>query len=219
MNHSNELCHYGVKGMRWGVRRYQDKNGRLTNAGKKRYSGDNGGSESEAKKGLSDNKKRAIKIGAAAVGTALAAYGGYKLYKSGKLDSSIAKGKRAVDQLLGEHRVKPSDFVDSIGKSSKRETIRRNASKSVKNRIKSMSDTELKAAIDRLENERKLKNLISDDNSAGKKVVQEILSNSGKKVLGSVVTGASLYGIKYAITKKFDAEEAGGYIAPKPKNK
>ena len=32
-----ELCHYGVKGMRWGVRRYQKKDGSLTPAGKKRY--------------------------------------------------------------------------------------------------------------------------------------------------------------------------------------
>lgn len=29
--------HYGIKGMKWGVRRYQDKNGRLTKAGKERY--------------------------------------------------------------------------------------------------------------------------------------------------------------------------------------
>lgn len=32
-----ELKHYGVLGMKWGVRRYQNKDGTLTNAGKKRY--------------------------------------------------------------------------------------------------------------------------------------------------------------------------------------
>lgn len=35
---SNELKHWGVKGQKWGVRRFQDKSGRLTDAGKKRYS-------------------------------------------------------------------------------------------------------------------------------------------------------------------------------------
>lgn len=37
---SSELKHYGVRGMRWGVRRYQNKDGSLTNAGKKRYDRD-----------------------------------------------------------------------------------------------------------------------------------------------------------------------------------
>lgn len=32
----NELKHWGIKGMRWGIRRYQNKDGSLTNAGKKR---------------------------------------------------------------------------------------------------------------------------------------------------------------------------------------
>ena len=32
----NELYHYGVKGMKWGARRYQNKDGSLTAAGKKR---------------------------------------------------------------------------------------------------------------------------------------------------------------------------------------
>ena len=31
------LQHAGIKGMKWGVRRYQNKNGTLTDAGKKRY--------------------------------------------------------------------------------------------------------------------------------------------------------------------------------------
>lgn len=32
-----ELYHWGIKGMRWGVRRYQRKDGSLTKAGQKRY--------------------------------------------------------------------------------------------------------------------------------------------------------------------------------------
>lgn len=33
----NELQHWGIKGQKWGVRRYQNKDGSLTPAGKKRY--------------------------------------------------------------------------------------------------------------------------------------------------------------------------------------
>lgn len=32
------LCHHGILGMKWGVRRYQNSDGTLTDAGKKRYS-------------------------------------------------------------------------------------------------------------------------------------------------------------------------------------
>lgn len=38
LRHSYELTHYGVKGMKWGVRRYQNKDGTLTKEGKRRNS-------------------------------------------------------------------------------------------------------------------------------------------------------------------------------------
>lgn len=47
----NELYHWGIKGMRWGVRRYQNKDGTLTAAGKKHYSGDgNAGEDTQESK-------------------------------------------------------------------------------------------------------------------------------------------------------------------------
>lgn len=36
---NNDLAHYGIMGMKWGVRRYQNPDGTRTNAGKRRYYG------------------------------------------------------------------------------------------------------------------------------------------------------------------------------------
>lgn len=35
--YSNELYHHGIKGQRWGIRRFQNSDGSLTSAGKSRY--------------------------------------------------------------------------------------------------------------------------------------------------------------------------------------
>lgn len=83
--HDQELYHYGVKGMKWGIRRYQNKDGTLTSKGKKRYekSNDNSNDEDEIKNNKSRKilTKRNIAIGATAVGASLAVMGAMYVYK------------------------------------------------------------------------------------------------------------------------------------------
>lgn len=45
-----DLMHFGVKGMKWGVRRYQNTDGSLTSAGKSRY------------RDISEEERKALKL-------------------------------------------------------------------------------------------------------------------------------------------------------------
>lgn len=54
------LIHYGILGMKWGVRRYQNKDGSLTSAGKKRYS-NNDNTKEAPQKNTEEPKKKSVK--------------------------------------------------------------------------------------------------------------------------------------------------------------
>ena len=138
-----ELYHHGVKGQKWGVRHFQNKDGSYKPGAEGRYDGSDAprrtssfknslksakarlsvrkknhdlssqnkklaaqnkklsDKNEEAKEGkkfkLSDRQKKALKVGAAIAGTALAAYGAKKLYDY--VDASH-KGKLLAKKLL-----------------------------------------------------------------------------------------------------------------------
>ena len=56
MEQNTSLYHHGIKGQRWGVRRFQNKNGTLTRAGRKRYAKD---ADKEKPKGLTVEEAKA----------------------------------------------------------------------------------------------------------------------------------------------------------------
>lgn len=75
--------------------------------------------EKTSKKGLSAKQKKALKVGAAAVGTTLAVYGTYKLAKSGKLNSVADKGKAYVNGIANKKSAKKAAQNEYINRNIK----------------------------------------------------------------------------------------------------
>lgn len=131
----NVICHHGIKGQRWGVRRYQNADGTWTEAGKRRY-GESGSDGREKKTESAAMKKAAIGVAAGAAVVAGAVLSAYLVKKYGSrnlsdISDKIPAGKEAVEGLLKNTsagstpisripapKVEPRQVLESVVKSA-----------------------------------------------------------------------------------------------------
>lgn len=106
------LVHYGVLGMKWGVRRYQNKDGSLTAAGKKRYSTDIEGAKRKVFDAKSKQREAARQYNKATAGGMIYNSKAVKQLEAANLDVRLAKkelsSEKAKEALNAERGAKSS---------------------------------------------------------------------------------------------------------------
>ena len=193
-NYTDNLLHSGVKGMKWGQRLYQNKDGSLTALGKQRY-GTKGNYEKvqAAKRAASPEKLKAAKARAKAQARTEAEIEKYKKKKeeavNGKTtDEKAPKEKKAIMSVSKEKQNTSNVIRD-------------------KRAVKKMSDAELDAALSRLQKEQKYKDMIDGENvKKGKEALSDALRNSGKQAITTVATAGFTYAGKQALKKLMGPE-------------
>lgn len=99
---SDELYHHGIKGQKWGVRRFQNKDGSLTPAGEKRYGDD---------KPIDQTPKQQTKKSNSIDGTKVYSKHGVEVSLQKQPTSLIAKAMGKISKKSREYQEK-SDFMD-----------------------------------------------------------------------------------------------------------
>lgn len=148
---SETLTHYGIKGMRWGIRRFQNKDGSLTPAGKKRYAEND--SESEKSK-VSEDYRRARRtiseMSDSELQEAVRRLETEKRYRDLNPEQ-VSRGKKFVDSVI-----KPA--VADVAKN----TLKTYAEKQLKKSLGLSKESEverLKKAVEKLRLQRDLDDL------------------------------------------------------------
>lgn len=113
-----ELYHHGILGQRWGIRRFQNADGTLTTAGKKRYSGDSVDSNTSEKKakgrGVTKSRTRIDQMSDDELRARISRLELEKKYSDlAKSTSDVNKGEQTVKKIL---KTIGADSISSGGK-------------------------------------------------------------------------------------------------------
>ena len=207
----NELQHFGIKGMKWGVRRYQNKDGSLTPAGKKRY--DESDEEREEREKKEKSKKTKAKVATAAISTAAI------VTTAAVNKDKIKKGMEYVNTNKPSKGEKKETTVDDYKESLKktqsadkalqgiREIVNKADdvayAKKVRNDLTQMTDKELQQAVNRLNMEERYSQVMQQRHKIdrGESKVNQILDVAGDVVSGAVTALTIAVAIK-ELTKK-----------------
>lgn len=158
----SELYHFGIKGQKWGVRRYQNKDGTLTNAGKKRVY--------KTVKKYSKQKDRRAALGQAVGEDDLITEAARKVLPSAKKHAeAIARSNTMASKMEKEYNDGKS--YDSISKKyqKKYDALREQESKEYDN-----YKSETKKVVDEYLGKYANKRLKDIDSTAGEALVTQI---------------------------------------------